>query len=606
MQFIHDAINNISNDETWFSDPKNVTSLPYPSVRRPRNGGLRLERKEDTFFIYPYMGRTYFAEMFDHYKTYNNVGAESKSRLVLYGAKGCGKATCLATLACLLTRLGRHVIYIPYCGVLAGNFVNAMKEALYFAIPPELHSAVTAAKDAAQIIELVGDFKKDYFVFILSRWDILFPDPDTGNSDLGSTEAMERIVEMTRNHYSIYSAKASARAAHYFKEHNTEQDILQFEGGLSEVSACCLFANASPDLQKVEMVQWWRHYSEKLPSDVPEDGKAHIEFTTGRMPLFLDKFLRSPGSKFSEIVKKYLSDDYLLDIRFQVRNETLRRVGNLNAEKLQMYVETIGVGNVNFLIIPFSIRFYDHMKACIQEAALVPPPEMGEELYDPQFFSCKNETGKCLTGEVCEIVTSVLQTHRPTFMRDGSWIDTARRISNPFSRNFLLKHICMNRIASGGLKLPDDRLDSMDFCYFEALPDWSKLTFRRYPDQREGRYLFIATQFLRVGIDGVASYLDRERKLIDLYFIQVGYTPKARSVDEDFFRQHYNVLRQSLTRNQGASRCTIRTSYLHIGYRNAPVLSTPVQRRVTGEEFDVEYKFYDIPLTTLDTRLEHM
>ena len=256
------------------------------------------------------------------------------------------------------------------------------------------------------------------------------------------------------------------------------------------------------------------------------------------------------------------------------------------------------------LITPFSIRFYDHMKACIQEAPLPLPPE-AEKIYDPRFFSCKNSTGRCLSGEVREIVTSVLQTRRPTFMEDESWIDSARKQANPFSRNSLLKHVCMNRIASGGLKSLDRRLDSMNFRYFEDFPDWSKLTFQKYQNQSEERYLFIAEQFLRVGIDGIAAHLDWGKRIIELFFIQIGYTSKSRNADEDFFRQHYCALKRSLLRDQDASRCTIQVSYIHIGDQRSSGLSPPVRRKFIGEEFDIEYNFHDIPLTILDNRLRH-
>ena len=243
------------------------------------------------------------------------------------------------------------------------------------------------------------------------------------------------------------------------------------------------------------------------------------------------------------------------------------------------------------------------MKTCIQEASLTPPPGIGEEVYHPQFFFCKNETGKCLTGEVREIVTSVLQTRQPTFMQDESWIAAARKPSNPFSRNFFLKHICMNRIASGALKVVDKRLDSMPFYYFEDLPNWSKITYQGRYDRKMERYLFIAEQTFYIGVDGVASCLDKEKGILDLFFIQVGYTPETHRADESFFLQYWSTVRQSINNHQYAAQCNVRVSFLHIGDQKSSKPFVPVQRKIAGEEFELEYHFYDISLSILDDRL---
>ena len=77
------------------------------------------------------------------------------------------------------------------------------------------------------------------------------------------------------------------------------------------------------------MTQWRHHYSDQLPSDVSEGGRAGVEFIAGRVPVFLDKFLNSPGKSFSE---EYLSNGYLSEFRLLVGNESLRKLGYLEAE----------------------------------------------------------------------------------------------------------------------------------------------------------------------------------------------------------------------------------------------------------------------------------
>lgn len=97
----------------------------------------------------------------------------------------------------------------------------------------------------------------------------------------------------------------------------------------------------APHISQIEMAQWWCHYSGKFPSGVSVDDKAKVEFTTGCVPLFLDKFLSFPGKTFSEIEK---SDAYLSNFRFLVRNEILGKLGNpegVTTKKLQTYVRPV-------------------------------------------------------------------------------------------------------------------------------------------------------------------------------------------------------------------------------------------------------------------------
>ena len=48
-----------------------------------------------------------------------------------------------------------------------------MKEALYFVIPSDLHSAISVIEGAEGLVELIVDFGKNYYVFIFT----LIPHP---------------------------------------------------------------------------------------------------------------------------------------------------------------------------------------------------------------------------------------------------------------------------------------------------------------------------------------------------------------------------------------------------------------------------------------------
>lgn len=181
------------------------------------------------------MGRTPFADVYAHYKAYTN-DASGLRRLILYGPQGSGKTLCLSALACLLLRLGRYVIYVPSCYLLALDFAGVMQDALYLALPSDLHSAVDTAKTPEAIIELVGDFKEDELVFILPEWDALYPRKQFSLASSNAESVQKWITRMIGRHYSISSVLASTENWRAVKALEESADILHFKGGFNDVS----------------------------------------------------------------------------------------------------------------------------------------------------------------------------------------------------------------------------------------------------------------------------------------------------------------------------------------------------------------------------------
>lgn len=185
------------------------------------------------------MGRPHFADIYAHYKAYMD-DASGFRRLILYGTRGSGKSLCLTALTCLLTRLGRYVIYVPSCYLLTLNFVGVLQDALYLALPFDLHSAVDTAKTPEALIELVGDFKEDDLVFILPEWDTLFPRYESARTNSNATSAQDWLTRMICRHYSICSISASTQNWSDVESLKNSADISNLVGGFSDVSS--LFA----------------------------------------------------------------------------------------------------------------------------------------------------------------------------------------------------------------------------------------------------------------------------------------------------------------------------------------------------------------------------
>ena len=127
--------------------------------------------------------------------------------------------------------------------------------------------------------------------------------------------------------------------------------------------------------------------------------------------------------------------------------------------------------------------------------------------------------------------------------------------------------------------------------------------FRRYQDQSEVRHLFIAERFLCAGIDGIAAYRDRDRRIIVLFFIGVQYAPEDNRTDEIFFEQHWDTMKRSLFSHHYMKHYTRQISYLHIYDQTTFGLSFPIRRMTVGE--GLEYIIHDILLSVLDDRFTH-
>lgn len=179
------------------------------------------------------MGRASFAEVFGHYKKFLD-GRDDTRKLALIGPVGTGRSSLLAAFACLLSRLGKHVVFIPNCSLLQRDFIYIMKPALYFAIPPDLHTAIDAVDSFEEIMELLHDFKKDYFVFVFLNWDALY----YYSSRISATERatfFESIDKITSNHYSVYSISLNVEWPQALKACGDIVDTINLNEGLGQV-----------------------------------------------------------------------------------------------------------------------------------------------------------------------------------------------------------------------------------------------------------------------------------------------------------------------------------------------------------------------------------
>lgn len=166
------AINCLTDeqDHHWFSNPTNVTDLPYPSTVYKIADGLDVFNDSDGTRRFTYMSRKVFLEVYD---AVNFILQDSDSTsleretLNLYGPLGAGKSHVLAALACLFIREGKDVIYIPSCRFLTmGEPTTLVKELLSFSFP-ELQEAISAINNLENLLNFLLEFDKGSIICIV-------------------------------------------------------------------------------------------------------------------------------------------------------------------------------------------------------------------------------------------------------------------------------------------------------------------------------------------------------------------------------------------------------------------------------------------------------
>jgi hypothetical protein len=238
----------IEEDPNWYSNPQNKAELPFPFIyNRLPVDRFHLKGSPNLF---EYMGRERFSDLWTNVQSMK-LGV-SYSQLYIHGSMGYGKSYILAALACLLSRRGKRVVYLPDCRQALRPFLPYLQSALLCAFADPSSTSLRdkirqfkTAEDATNFVRTLGNIR---LYFIVDQINALeHEDVNTDNvSNTMKDNIRDFLFAMFVSHYSITSASANYRTALHMRQKQTSEIKMTMIGGMSEVCTRSSFPLSIP------------------------------------------------------------------------------------------------------------------------------------------------------------------------------------------------------------------------------------------------------------------------------------------------------------------------------------------------------------------------
>jgi hypothetical protein len=154
---------------------------------------------------------------------------------------GYGKLHILVALVCLLSRSGKHVVYIPDCRMALDAPLAYIQSALLCALAhPDLQlerQQIHLFKSNQDALDFVRSWNRTSFYFVVDQANVL--DNEDLNHDSATNEQKQKFAMLLRamytGHYSITSASVNYKTALAVRSKQNNQDKMELLGGLSRV-----------------------------------------------------------------------------------------------------------------------------------------------------------------------------------------------------------------------------------------------------------------------------------------------------------------------------------------------------------------------------------
>ena len=182
------------------------------------------------------------------------------SQLYIQGTMGYGKSHILAALACLLTRLGKRVVYLPDCRQMVVDPVSYIRNALLCSFSDSSLSSQSTRNDIKllgsddEILRFCRGLSNMPMYFIVDQLNALEQeDANEDNVTNSAKSALSQLLgKMYLGHFSITSASANYRAR-YMERKQTSAIKMSMIGGLSKVSMAHNFSSCfNPTIRTAE------------------------------------------------------------------------------------------------------------------------------------------------------------------------------------------------------------------------------------------------------------------------------------------------------------------------------------------------------------------
>jgi hypothetical protein len=238
LSALHAKIQNLNPDPTWYSNPLNATTLPFPFIY-DQLPGERFCLSESDIPEFTYLGREKFSSLWERVECILKKGAVHS--LFMQGPKGLGKSHLLAALACLWSRMERRTVYIPDCRQALSDPLFYLQIALLCAFAdPSSASKRTIIRS----FQSTDDLKKFCraltrpLYFVIDQVNAL--EHEDSNEDIVSNEDKDNFQRLLRyitiKGYVVKSASANYLTALRMEQKQSGEDKLQMMGGMSPVN----------------------------------------------------------------------------------------------------------------------------------------------------------------------------------------------------------------------------------------------------------------------------------------------------------------------------------------------------------------------------------
>jgi hypothetical protein len=189
---------------------------------------------------FPYVGREQFAELWSKWlKIKDNT--RRRRAIYVYGSMGYGKSHLLAALACLLVRLGEHVVYLPDCRAMLQDPLEYLQTAflLAFQNARDYWDAVLQSKDFEDLALLSHQFANGRKIcFIVDQLNALDVEADGQDNISNKKKAalLNFLQKVSSRQVYITSASANFKTARYMETKQTDDEKIPLLGGMTPVS----------------------------------------------------------------------------------------------------------------------------------------------------------------------------------------------------------------------------------------------------------------------------------------------------------------------------------------------------------------------------------
>ena len=227
------AVQQVSTTVETYCNPSICQKLPFMFIGAVPKDRFLLD--EDLQF--QYYGRERFQELYDAARSMRYHGTR---KYFLHGTLGSGKSYLLAALACLLTKQGMKVVYLPDCGEMMGDAFEYLRAGLRLAFTGSAeHDALLAnCEDTKGLLKICSAVSSEYrLLFIVDQVNALDPgDEVTDRFSLDMKRSVRTLLDtITAKHMKISSSSGNYLHAIHDRYRQTGESRIYLYGGLNKV-----------------------------------------------------------------------------------------------------------------------------------------------------------------------------------------------------------------------------------------------------------------------------------------------------------------------------------------------------------------------------------